>query len=194
MRHGERRINDEKKKILQINSTALDLCGKLKTRYPHTECVVGWSFNASLMKCNFFQISSIFFSSFYFLIYTHHVSRFENFFVTTFPRSIPNRSTIRCAKSGWLVPLKTLMFGIIWHCLSVESRKGFEVNLQHKTWHKHCLVTQRIVACPSSTLWWCRNFRIISHPISDKINIFCKKQKKWLTWPFLESKESLRRC
>lgn len=44
---------------------------------------------------------------------TYHVSKLLNFFVTTFPRSIPSRSTIRCAKSGWDVPEKTFMFGIL---------------------------------------------------------------------------------
>merc|ERR1740128_406964 len=41
------------------------------------------------------------------------VSRLENFFATTRPRSIPSRSTIFCAKSGWDDPLKTLMLGIL---------------------------------------------------------------------------------
>lgn len=43
----------------------------------------------------------------------YHVSRLLNFLVTTLPTSMPNRSTIRCAKSGWDVPLNTLMFGIL---------------------------------------------------------------------------------
>lgn len=43
----------------------------------------------------------------------YHVSRLLNFFVTTLPMSMPSRSTIRCAKSGCEVPLKTLMFGIL---------------------------------------------------------------------------------
>lgn len=44
---------------------------------------------------------------------TYHVSKLLNFLVTTFPRSIPSRSTMRCAKSGWDVPEKTFMFGIL---------------------------------------------------------------------------------
>ncbi|KAE9542578.1 hypothetical protein AGLY_002489 [Aphis glycines] len=43
----------------------------------------------------------------------YHVSRLLNFLVTTLPTSMPNRSTIRCAKSGCDVPLNTLMFGIL---------------------------------------------------------------------------------
>jgi len=44
---------------------------------------------------------------------THQVSKLLNFFVTTLPRSIPRRSTIRWAKSGCEVPENTLMFGIL---------------------------------------------------------------------------------
>lgn len=44
---------------------------------------------------------------------TYHVSRLLNFLVTTLPRSMPRRSTMRCAKSGWDVPEKTLMLGIL---------------------------------------------------------------------------------
>lgn len=43
----------------------------------------------------------------------YHVSRLLNFFVTTLPMSMPSRSTIRWARSGCEVPLKTLMFGIL---------------------------------------------------------------------------------
>ena len=43
----------------------------------------------------------------------YHVSRLLNFFVTTLPMSIPSLSTIRWARSGCEVPLKTLMFGIL---------------------------------------------------------------------------------
>lgn len=43
----------------------------------------------------------------------YHVSKLLNFFVTTFPKSIPNRSTIRCAKSGCDDPENTLIFGIL---------------------------------------------------------------------------------
>lgn len=46
-------------------------------------------------------------------IITYHVSKLLNFLVTTLPRSIPRRSTIRCASSGCEVPLNTLMFGIL---------------------------------------------------------------------------------
>lgn len=46
-------------------------------------------------------------------LHTHHVSRLLNFFVTTLPRSMPRRSTMRCARSGWDVPEKTLMLGIL---------------------------------------------------------------------------------
>lgn len=52
--------------------------------------------------------------------HTHHVSKFENFFVTTFPRSMPSRSTIRWARSRCDDPENTLMFGML-HSLSVES-------------------------------------------------------------------------
>ena len=41
------------------------------------------------------------------------VSRLENFFATTLPSSIPSRSTIFCAKSGWEDPLNTFMLGIL---------------------------------------------------------------------------------
>lgn len=44
---------------------------------------------------------------------THHVSKLLNFFVTTLPNSIPKRSTILWARSGWEVPEKTFMFGIL---------------------------------------------------------------------------------
>jgi len=44
---------------------------------------------------------------------SYHVSRLLNFFVTTFPKSMPNRSTILWARSGCDVPLKTLIFGIL---------------------------------------------------------------------------------
>lgn len=43
----------------------------------------------------------------------YHVSRLLNFLVTTLPMSMPRRSTIRWARSGCEVPLKTLMFGIL---------------------------------------------------------------------------------
>lgn len=43
----------------------------------------------------------------------YHVSRLLNFFVTTLPMSMPRRSTIRWARSGCEVPLKTLMLGIL---------------------------------------------------------------------------------
>lgn len=45
--------------------------------------------------------------------WTHHVSKLLNFFVTTLPKSIPSRSTIRWAKSGCEEPENTLMFGIL---------------------------------------------------------------------------------
>lgn len=44
---------------------------------------------------------------------SYHVSKLLNFLVTTFPRSMPNRSTILWARSGCDVPLKTLIFGIL---------------------------------------------------------------------------------
>lgn len=44
------------------------------------------------------------------LSYQH--SPLLNFFVTTFPGSIPNLSQILCPNSGWEVPAKTLMLGI----------------------------------------------------------------------------------
>lgn len=43
----------------------------------------------------------------------YHVSKLLNFLVTTLPRSMPRRSTMRCARSGCDEPLKTLMFGIL---------------------------------------------------------------------------------
>lgn len=46
-------------------------------------------------------------------VFSYHVSRLLNFLVTTLPTSMPNRSTIRCAKSGCDVPLNTLMLGIL---------------------------------------------------------------------------------
>ena len=56
---------------------------------------------------------------------THHVSRLLNFFVTTLPRSMPRRSTMRWAKSTWEEPEKTLMFGILdWISFTVWSRTG----------------------------------------------------------------------
>lgn len=62
---------------------------------------------------------------FFFFIYSYfgyHVSRLLNFLVTTLPTSIPNRSTIRCAKSGCDVPLNTLMLGI----LLLSTNEGVE--------------------------------------------------------------------
>lgn len=44
---------------------------------------------------------------------TYQVSRLLNFLVTTLPRSMPRRSTIRWARSGCEVPENTLMFGIL---------------------------------------------------------------------------------
>jgi hypothetical protein len=44
---------------------------------------------------------------------SYHVSKLLNFLVTTFPKSMPNRSTILWARSGCDVPLKTLIFGIL---------------------------------------------------------------------------------
>lgn len=44
---------------------------------------------------------------------THHVSKLLNFFVTTLPKSMPSRSTMRWAKSGCDEPENTLMFGIL---------------------------------------------------------------------------------
>jgi len=44
---------------------------------------------------------------------SYHVSKLLNLLVRTLPISIPRRSTIRCARSGCDVPLKTLMFGIL---------------------------------------------------------------------------------
>lgn len=45
--------------------------------------------------------------------YTYQVSKLLNFFVTTLPRSIPSRSTMRDARSGWDEPENTLMLGIL---------------------------------------------------------------------------------
>merc|ERR1711971_384081 len=42
-----------------------------------------------------------------------HVSRFENFFVTTLPGSMPNLSHTLLVRSAWLLPLNTLMLGIL---------------------------------------------------------------------------------
>lgn len=44
---------------------------------------------------------------------THHVSWLLNFLVTTFPSSIPSRSTIFCARSWCELPLNTFIFGIV---------------------------------------------------------------------------------
>ena len=44
---------------------------------------------------------------------THHVSWLLNFLVTTFPSSMPSRSTIFCARAGCELPLNTLIFGIV---------------------------------------------------------------------------------
>lgn len=49
----------------------------------------------------------------YFPHSTYQVSKLLNFLVTTLPRSIPRRSTIRWARSGCEVPENTLMFGIL---------------------------------------------------------------------------------
>lgn len=56
--------------------------------------------------------------------HTHQVSRFENFFVTTFPRSMPSLSTMRWARSGCDEPENTLILGIVLHCLSIEGLKS----------------------------------------------------------------------
>lgn len=44
---------------------------------------------------------------------TYHVSKLLNFFVTTFPRSIPRRSTTLWARSGCEEPLNILILGIL---------------------------------------------------------------------------------
>ncbi len=44
--------------------------------------------------------------------WAYQVSRLLNFRVTTRPRSMPSRSTILWARSGWDEPLNSLMFGI----------------------------------------------------------------------------------
>lgn len=58
----------------------------------------------------------------------YHVSKLLNFLVTTFPKSIPNRSTILWARSGWEVPLKTLMFGILLWRMDEEDFSIFARN------------------------------------------------------------------
>lgn len=71
---------------------------------------------------------------------THQVSKFENFFVTTFPKSMPSLSTILCARSGWDVPEKTLMFGIaiVSVCLlfrteiKFQSQENFTIDKRSK--------------------------------------------------------------
>ena len=52
---------------------------------------------------------------------THHVSWLLNFLVTTLPSSIPNRSTIFCARSTCDVPLNTLMLGILLSVMNIFS-------------------------------------------------------------------------
>lgn len=59
----------------------------------------------------FSNIFNHFLNDIIFLAY--HVSRLENFLVTTFPKSMPSLSTIFCARSGCDVPEKTLMLGIL---------------------------------------------------------------------------------
>lgn len=63
-------------------------------------------------------------------MFTHHVSKLLNFLVTTLPKSMPSRSTIRCARSGCDVPEKTFMFGILDCILStLDFSKLFRTKL-----------------------------------------------------------------
>lgn len=53
---------------------------------------------------------------------SYHVSKLLNFLVTTLPKSMPRRSTMRCAKSGCDEPENTLIFGILDCNLSTLDR------------------------------------------------------------------------
>lgn len=74
----------------------------------------------------------------------YHVSKLLNFLVTTLPRSMPRRSTMRCARSGCDEPLKTLMFGILlWRIkflgpeLLVESVGTQRSRIVSQPYHRH---------------------------------------------------------
>lgn len=68
--------------------------------------------------------------------HTYHVSKLLNFFVTTLPRSMPSRSTILCAKSGWDVPLNILILGIL-------ASKNFDGFAMLFTWAKHSVSSMK---------------------------------------------------
>lgn len=101
--------------------------------------------------------------------YTYHVSKFENFFVTTFPKSMPKRSTILWARSGCDVPENILIFGI--SVVSIENLNLlwlFSSIFSAFYWWKIALVSVLDTLCPFlclstiSILLWLDTFNLLN--------------------------------
>lgn len=89
-------------------------------------------------------------------IITHQVSWLLNFFVTTFPSSSPSRSAIFCDRSGWELPLKILMFGILgWSVVPILS-EGCTVFYKKHCNLKRSIPNQRMYISLWIQMAWCR--------------------------------------
>lgn len=89
--------------------------------------------------------------------YTHHVSKLLNFLVTTLPRSMPRRSTMRCARSGCEVPENTLMFGIL-ECIRFRQPACFSKLSRIKLLARIGLAERTGITQSTSTSFYYKNF------------------------------------
>lgn len=124
---------------------------------------------------------------------SHHVSRLLNFFVTTLPKSMPSLSTIRCARSGWLEPENTFMFGILFICFrSVLHLMDLKLNwwMNAKTIVKLCNLRfgtdSELASLPS---WMIFHESFVHNRFKGQNKKF---RSEWESWVKSESKQTAK--
>jgi len=104
----------------------------------------------------------IFIVVFLFYLITYHVSKLLNFLVTTLPKSMPKRSTIRWARSGCEVPENTLMFGIL-ECIRFRQPACFSKLSRIKLLARIGLAERTGITQSTSTSFYYKNFFILCY-------------------------------
>lgn len=116
----------------------------------------------------------------------YHVSKLLNFFVTTFPRSIPSLSTILWARSGCEVPLNTFIFGILLLMCALGFSKFARNKLLARTDSDKTGITVKRMRITNSLSRWCQfRFRqTLEFTNNNKFSEYwiLTQNKKLLVW------------